>query len=83
MAVIAGVVLNLLFVGTAYQLDGEHLVQIPVAESLGDFLGQFSLPDFSHWQDPDVYIITAVVFGVGGVGGYFLVSPKSTNSSKE
>ena len=61
VAVVAGVVLNMVFVGTTYQLDGEHLVQIPVAESFNDFLGQFSLPDFSHWQDPDVYIIAATI----------------------
>jgi MFS superfamily sulfate permease-like transporter len=38
-------------------ISNEHTVNIPVADSLSSFLGQFTFPDFSHWNDPSIYIL--------------------------
>jgi len=60
VAVIAGIVLNYIFM--AYPdltISAEHLVNLPVAKSAGDFLSNFSYPDFSILSNPQVYI-TAV-----------------------
>ncbi|RRB02227.1 SulP family inorganic anion transporter [Larkinella rosea] len=37
-------------------LKGNHLVQLPVADSLSGFFGLFTMPDFSQWHNPQVYI---------------------------
>ena len=54
--VLAGVGINL-FYTPGLQLSGEHLVQLPVANNVQDFLGFFSFPDFSAWNKPAVYKI--------------------------
>lgn len=47
--VVIGALLNVLFSGTSSDLaiGSEHLVSLPVAESLGAFVNQFQFPDFS------------------------------------
>lgn len=56
--VVAGVLLNLMFQGIQpdWVLAGEHLVQLPVAASAGEFVSFFRLPDFTALNNPDVYI---------------------------
>jgi MFS superfamily sulfate permease-like transporter len=46
-----------------FTLSHEHLVNIPVASSIPDFFGQFSLPDFSQLSNPEVYA-TAVLLAI-------------------
>lgn len=46
-----------------YDLDAEHLVNIPVAATVGEFFAQFTLPDFSYLANPSVYW-TAFVLAV-------------------
>lgn len=57
--VFTGILLNHLFSLTfpAWELTGEHLVQLPVAETLTDFVKFFRMPDFSALTNPDVYIV--------------------------
>lgn len=59
VVVIVGIVMKNLFdAGTLpYSLGKEHLVNIPVSSSIGDFLRQFSVPDFSHLNNPQVYVV--------------------------
>ena len=58
VAVAAGIGLNLAFSSTEnFALNTEQIVQIPVAASIGDFFGQFTLPDFSQLANPDIYIV--------------------------
>src|SRR5690606_33082597 len=38
-------------------LSAGQIVAIPVAESFSGFLQQFTLPDFSQWNNPKVYTI--------------------------
>lgn len=58
IVVVLGVVLTLLFrnLDPRWLLEGNHLVQVPVAESAREFLGFLRFPDFSSWNNPDVYI---------------------------
>ncbi|MCB0835626.1 MAG: SulP family inorganic anion transporter [Bacteroidetes bacterium] len=58
VAVITGIFLHLLFRDwDNFALNSDQLVNIPVAESAAAFLGQFTFPDFSQWNNPDVYIL--------------------------
>lgn len=58
VAVAAGIGLNLLFQDhESLSISKEHLVSIPVAESISGFFAQFTTPDFSRWLDPEIYVI--------------------------
>lgn len=63
VAVLAGILLSTLFQNNVFPfaLSPTQLVNIPVAGSIREFLGQFTLPDFSHWKNPDVYVIAGVI----------------------
>lgn len=57
--VLAGILLNFLFqsVNTGWVLEGEHLVQLPVASTIGEFISFFRFPDFGALSNPDVYVV--------------------------
>lgn len=59
VAVIMGILLKNLFDAgiLPYSLSKEHLVNIPVASSVGNFFQQFTMPDFSHLSNPNVYLV--------------------------
>ena len=61
VVVVLGIVLNLILEGTSLMISKDHLVSIPVASSIDGFLGQFTTPDFSQWNNPKVYIIGATM----------------------
>jgi SulP family sulfate permease len=63
VAVIVGIVFKNLFnVGILpYSLSKDHLVNIPVASSIGDFFQQFSAPDFSHLANPEIYLLAVTL----------------------
>jgi MFS superfamily sulfate permease-like transporter len=62
VVVASGIGLNLAFQGTGtFGLNPDQLVSIPVADSIGGFFNQFSFPDFTQWNNPDVYIIGATM----------------------
>jgi MFS superfamily sulfate permease-like transporter len=65
VCVIVGIALKNLFDANVlpFTLSEDHLVNIPVASTVGDFLAQFSLPDFSHLANPRVYI-TALTLAI-------------------
>ncbi|MCA9263775.1 MAG: sulfate transporter [Planctomycetales bacterium] len=42
--------------GEAWAVGENHLVQIPVAETVSGFLGFFVFPDFSQWLNPAIYV---------------------------
>lgn len=44
-----------------------HLVNIPVSNSVGEFLNNFIFPDYSYWTNPQVYIIAATLAIVGSL----------------
>jgi MFS superfamily sulfate permease-like transporter len=68
-AVLAGVGLNALFINyfPQYALSGEHLVNIPIASSPQDFLGQFTFPDFSALTKSAVYVSAITIALVASI----------------
>lgn len=63
VVVVLGILLNMAFVGTDYALRVDQSVNIPVADSIAGFFGQFSFPDFSQWNNSHVYV-TAMTIAV-------------------
>ena len=63
VVVLLGVALNLLFrqIGGRWLIDETHLVQVPVAENLGEFLGFLQFPDFSAAVNPKVYMAAVTI----------------------
>lgn len=58
IVVAGGIGLNLMFQGSeTFSLKADQLVSIPVADSIGGFFNQFTFPDFSQWNNSQVYII--------------------------
>lgn len=58
IVVVLGVVASLLFnrLGGQWVIEASHLVQVPVAENIGGFVGFLKLPDFSQLLNPAVYM---------------------------
>jgi MFS superfamily sulfate permease-like transporter len=56
LVVTAGVLLNVFYKSTFpdFAISSEHLVSLPLA---GDFFGQMTFPDFSHFGNPKVYTV--------------------------
>ena len=56
VVVALGIILNLAFRNTSLALNVDQIVSIPVAASFTEFVGLFTLPDFSHITNPQVWI---------------------------
>ncbi len=64
VAVVVGIILNKVFQSIPeLAINADHLVNVPVPDSVSGFLSSFSTPDFSALSRPDVYI-TAIVIAV-------------------
>ncbi|HKK77560.1 MAG TPA: SulP family inorganic anion transporter [Saprospiraceae bacterium] len=61
VVVVLGILLNSFFTGTDMALRGDQTVNIPVAESISGFFGQFSFPDFSQWNNSHVYVTAMTI----------------------
>lgn len=62
VVVAVGILFSLMFSGHAtLNLAQEHMVNIPVAESLSGFFGQFTFPDFSQILNPAIYMTAATI----------------------
>lgn len=62
VAVVAGVLLNNLFLSYPdLTISADHLVNLPVAKSATDFLGNFTSPDFGALSNPQVYLTGFVI----------------------
>ena len=59
VVVMVGILLNQIFsmVAPQWQLVDEHLVTLPVADSIQSFWSFFHQPDFSAWSNPQVYMV--------------------------
>ncbi len=64
VAVASGVILNSVFQGIpSMTLAADHLVQIPISDSVSGFLDNFKRPDWSALGNPQVYL-TALIIAV-------------------
>ena len=52
-----GIILNLILSGTQYGLNAEQIVALPVPENIAGFFNQFTFPDYSQWNNPQVYVV--------------------------
>lgn len=58
VAVILGITLGFIFQGTgSLGLNAQQMVSIPVPDSFSGFLSQFTFPDFTQWNNPQVYTV--------------------------
>lgn len=59
VVVVIGILLNQLFAANnpSLALNVKHLVQLPVASNLDEFLGFFTFPDFGQIRNPEIYSI--------------------------
>ncbi|MEL7534690.1 MAG: SulP family inorganic anion transporter [Bacteroidota bacterium] len=69
MVVITGITLNAIFTNFAPSLaiKAEHLVKLPVAGNFSEFIGQFTLPDFSAISNPEVWVTAIVIAAVASI----------------
>ncbi|MGB0176564.1 MAG: SulP family inorganic anion transporter [Owenweeksia sp.] len=68
IAVLAGVGLAAWFNGTSdMNIDPKHLVSLPVAGSFNEFLGLFTLPDFSILNNYQVYVAALTIAVVASI----------------
>ncbi len=63
VAVIVGVIYQLIFSGTGTELEitGSNLVTVPVPDNATDFFTQFTFPDFSQLGNTKVYIVAITI----------------------
>jgi carbonic anhydrase/SulP family sulfate permease len=47
--------------GGSWVIESSHLVQIPVAETIGGFVDFLTLPDFSQWSNPAIYLAAVTI----------------------
>jgi MFS superfamily sulfate permease-like transporter len=69
VAVVAGIILNEIFKasGSTLAISQEHLVNLPVPASFQDFIGQFSMPDFTAISNPEVWVMAATLAIVASI----------------
>lgn len=69
VAVVTGIVLNELFKlsGSRLAIGTEHLVSLPVPQSLDDFKNLITMPDFGGFTNPKVWIVGATIAIVASI----------------
>jgi MFS superfamily sulfate permease-like transporter len=69
VAVVVSVLINeFLFKQTAgWGIAEEHLVRVPVANSLSEFASFFTMPDFSQFANPKVYSVAFTIMAVASI----------------
>ena len=62
VAVLIGVLYQVFVpTGSGFDIASQHLVNVPVPESAGDFFSQFTIPNFAIITDPQVWITGATI----------------------
>ncbi|KFF13983.1 membrane protein [Chryseobacterium soli] len=69
VAVVAGIALNEAFKlsGSSLAIGTQHLVSLPVPQSLDDFKNLITMPDFNGFTNPKVWIIGATIAIVASI----------------
>jgi MFS superfamily sulfate permease-like transporter len=67
VVVVLGVVLYLVFQNTSWALKTSAVVALPVADGFTGFINQFTLPDFSQWNNPQVYTVALTIAAIGSI----------------
>ena len=63
VVVLLGVLLQWLFgrIGGSWAIQSSHLVQIPVAGSIGGVVSFLTFPDFAQWANPAIYFAAVTI----------------------
>ena len=69
VAVLAGVIINETFrmTGSSLLVGPDHLVSLPVPESMSAFFSQFSLPDFSQIANKEIWVVAMTIAAVASI----------------
>ena len=69
IAVLAGVSINEIFKasGSSLAISQDHLVSLPVPESMTQFWNQFSLPDFSQIANAEIWVVAITIAAVASI----------------
>lgn len=69
IAVLAGVGINETFkvTGSSWAISQDHLVSLPVPESMTQFWSQFSLPDFTQIGNPEIWVVAVTIAAVASI----------------
>jgi MFS superfamily sulfate permease-like transporter len=69
VAVLIGVIINEFFrmTGSSFLIGPDHLVSLPVPESMSAFMSQFSLPDFTQIANNQVWIVALTIAAVASI----------------
>jgi len=69
VAILAGVIINEIFrmTGSSLLVGPDHLVSLPVPESMSAFISQFSLPDFNQITNKDVWVVAMTIAAVASI----------------
>lgn len=69
VAVVVGILLNQLFIttGSSLAISSEHLVTLPVPQSVDDFKNLITIPDFGGFANPQVWIVGATIAIVASI----------------
>lgn len=69
VAVVAGIALNEIFkmTGSSLAIEKQHLVSLPVPQSLEDFKNLITIPDFNGFLNPKVWIAGATIAIVASI----------------
>jgi len=61
VVVALGIILNLVFANSSMGLADDQVVSLPVADSFAGFINLFTFPDFSQWNNPQVYTVAITI----------------------
>lgn len=69
VAVAAGILLNYIFkiTGSSLAIGSDHLVSLPVPQSINDFKNMIVFPDFQGFLNPKVWIVGATIAIVASI----------------
>ncbi|HCN77647.1 MAG TPA: sulfate transporter [Verrucomicrobiales bacterium] len=69
VVIVLAVLANALFrsIGGSLVIEPSHLVQVPVAGSIGDFFSMFRSPDFSQLSNPAIYTTALLIAAVASL----------------
>lgn len=69
VAVLAGVAINEIFkvTGSSLAISQDHLVSLPVPESMTQFWNQFSTPDFAQIASTEIWVVAITIAAVASI----------------
>ncbi len=67
VVVLLGIILQFIFRDSHWALSSKALVALPVSEGFAGFFSQFTLPDFSQWNNPKVYTAALSIAAIGSI----------------